>query len=138
MFDTSNYDKNDKRPLPIGKNKKVIKKFKDELDGKVTTEFCAPRAKTYAFKIDDEDTEKKRAKGTKKCVIKRILRFKRYTYSLFKNKPILTSQQRFKSDHQIVYTEKINKVAISSNDDKRIQTFDGAVTYPCETNAFKV
>ena len=82
--------------------------------------------------------KKKRTKGTKKCVMKRILRFKHYTYSLFKNKPILMSQQRFKSDHQIVYTEKINKVAISSNDDKRIQTFDGVVTYPYGTNAFKV
>ena len=48
------------------------------------------------------------------------------------------SQQKFKSNHQIVYTEKINKVAISSNDDKKIQTFDGAVTYPYGTNAFKV
>ena len=80
----------------------------------------------------------KRSKGTKKCVIKHILRFKHYTYSLFKNKPILMPQQRFKSDHQIVYTEKINKVAISSNDDKRIQTFDGVVTYPYGTNALKV
>ena len=118
-------------------NKKVIWKFKDELNGKVMTEFYAPRAKTYAFRIDD-DSEKKRAKGTKKCVIKRILKFEHYTYSLFKNKPILMSQQRFKSDHQIVYTEKINKVAISSNDDTRIQTFDGVVTYPYGTNAFKV
>ena len=48
------------------------------------------------------------------------------------------SQQRFKSDHQIVYTEKINKAAISGNDDKKIQTFDGVVTYPYGTNAFKV
>ena len=48
------------------------------------------------------------------------------------------SQQKFKSNHQIVYTEKIIKVAISSNDDKKIQTFDGVVTYPYGTNAFKV
>ena len=81
--------------------------------------------------------KKKRAKGTKKCVIKPILRFKHYTNSLFKNKPILMSQRRLKSDHQIVYTEKINKVAISSNDDKKIQTFDGVVTYSYGTNAFK-
>ena len=45
-FDTSNYDKNDKRPLPIGKNKKVVGLFKDELGGKIMTEFCALRAKT--------------------------------------------------------------------------------------------
>ena len=47
-FDTSNYDAKDERPLPIGKNKKVIGKFKDELAGKIITEFCALRAKAYA------------------------------------------------------------------------------------------
>ena len=73
-FDTSNYDKNDKRPLPIGINKKVIRKFKDELEGKIMIEFWALRAKTYAFLLDD-NTEKKRAKGTKKCVIKREIMF---------------------------------------------------------------
>ena len=64
-FDTSNYDKKDKRPLPICKNKKVIGKFRDELNGKIMTEFCALRAKAYAYKLDD-DTEMKKAKGTKK------------------------------------------------------------------------
>ena len=45
-FDTSNYDKNDERPLPIGKNKKVISLFKDELGGKIMIEFVGIRAKT--------------------------------------------------------------------------------------------
>ena len=63
-FDTSNYDKNDNRLLEIGKDKKVIGKFKDELGGKIMTEFCALRAKAYAFKLDD-DNEVKKAKGTK-------------------------------------------------------------------------
>ena len=60
-FDTSNYDENDKRLLPIGKNKKVITLFKDELGGKIMKEFCALRAKTYAYLMDD-DSEKKKAK----------------------------------------------------------------------------
>ena len=61
-FDTSNYDKNDKRPLAVGINKKVIGKFQDELGGKNITEFCGPRAKTCAFTIDDENNaEKKRS-----------------------------------------------------------------------------
>ena len=64
-FDTSNYDGKDERPLPIGKNKKVIGLFKDELGGKIMTEFCALRAKAYAYKLDD-DTEKKKSKVTKK------------------------------------------------------------------------
>ena len=63
LFDTSNYDKKDERPLPIGKNKKVIGLFKDELGGKIMTEFCALKAKTYAFKLDDR--EHKKVKGTK-------------------------------------------------------------------------
>ena len=46
-FDTSSYDKKDNRPFPIGKNKKVIDLFKDELGGKVVTEFCVLREKTY-------------------------------------------------------------------------------------------
>ena len=53
-FDTSNYDENDKRPLPIGKNKKVIGYFKDELGGKIMKEFCALRAKTYAYLMDND------------------------------------------------------------------------------------
>ena len=60
-FDTSNYDENDKRLLPIGKNKKVITLFKNELGGKIMKEFCALRAKTYAYLMDD-DSEKKKAK----------------------------------------------------------------------------
>ena len=72
---------------------------------------------------------KKKAKGTKKCVIKSDLKFDDYKDSALKNKIILRSQQRFKSDHHNVFTEEINKVAISSNDDKRIQDFDGIITH---------
>ena len=83
QFDTSNYDKNDERPLLIGKNKKVIGLFKDGLGGKIMTEFVALRAKTCAHLIngynDDEYNKNKiinkKAKGTKKCVIKRELIF---------------------------------------------------------------
>ena len=63
-FGTYHYDENDKRPFPIGKNKNVIGFFKDELGGKIMSEFFALRAKTYAHLIDD-DSEKKKAKGTK-------------------------------------------------------------------------
>ena len=136
-FDTSNYDKNDKRPLQTGINKKVIGMFKDELVGKIMKEFCAPRAKTYAYLMDD-DSEKKKAKGTKKCIIKRKIKFEDYKDSLFNNNTILRSQLRFKRNHHIVYTEEVNKIALSSNDDKRLQTFDRVKTYPYGTNPFKV
>ena len=111
--------------------------FKDELGGKIMKEFCALRAKTYTYLMDD-DSEKKKAKGIKRCVIKRRLMFENYKDSLFNNKTILKSQLRFKSDHHNVYTEEVNKIALSSNDDKRLQTFDRVRTYPHGTNAFKV
>ena len=136
-FDTSGYNEKDKRPLPIGINKKVIGMFKDELNGKIMIEFCALRAKTYAFLLDD-NTEKKRAKGTRKCITKRDIMFEHYKDCSFNDKTIIKSQLRFKSDHLDVYTEEVNKTALSSNDDKRIPTFDKVTPYPCRTNAFKV
>ena len=137
LFDTSNYDKNNERPHQIGVNKKVIGKLKDELGGKIMTEFCALRAKTYAYLLDD-DNEMKEAEGTKKCIIKRRLMFENYKESLFNNKTIMRSQLRFKSDHHNVYTEEVNKIALNSSDNKRLQTFDGITTNPYGTNAFKV
>ena len=90
-FDTSKYDEKNERPLPIGKNKKVIGLFKDELDGKILTEFCALRAKAYAYLMED-GSEYKKAKGTKKCIIKRELMFENYKDSLFSDKVIIRSQ----------------------------------------------
>ena len=86
----------------------------------------------------DDDSEKEKAKGIKRCVIKRRLMFENYKDSLFNNKTILKSKLRFKSDHHNVYTEEVNKIALNSNDDKRLQTFDRVTTYPYGTNAFKV
>ena len=99
--------------------------------------FCALGAKTYTYLMDD-DGEKKKAKEIKRCVIKRRLMFENCKDSLFNNRSILKSQLRFKSDHHNVYTEEVNKIALSSNDDKRLQTFDRVTTYPYGTNAFKV
>ena len=136
-FDTSNYDEKDERPLPVGKNKKVIGLFKEELGGKIIIEFCALRAKAYAYRLDD-DTEEKKAKGTKKCIVKRELTFKNHMDSLLNDEAIIKLQQRFRSDHHRVYTEEVNKIALSSNDDKRLQTFDKVTTFPYGTNVFKV
>ena len=134
-FDTSNYSKDDNRLLPVGWNKKVISLFKDELGGKIMKEFVGLRAKTWAYLMDD-DSKHKKAKGTKKCVIKRELKFKNYRVCQSNNKIVLKSQQRFKTDY--VYAEQINKIALSSNDDKRLQTFDKITTYRYGTNAFKL
>ena len=81
-------------------------------------EFVGLRAKTCPYLMDD-DSEKKIAKGTKWSVIKRDLMCKNYKDCLLNDKIILKSQQRFKSDYHNVYTEQVNKIALSSNDDKR-------------------
>ena len=71
-FKTSNYDVD--RPLPKGKSKKVIGLIKNELGGGIITEFVALRPKTYSY-MTDEFIEMKKAKGTMKCVIKKMLTF---------------------------------------------------------------
>ena len=126
-FDTSNYEVN--RPLPTRKNKKVIGLMKDELGGKIITEFVALRPKTYPY-LTDDCKEDKKAKGTKTCVIKRKLKLNDYKDCLLNNKMISKSQQRFKSERHDLYTEEINKIALSSNDDKTLQTFDRITLYP--------
>ena len=126
-FDTSNYTFD--RPLPKGKNKKVIGLMKDELCGGIITEFVALRPKTYSY-ITNDFTELEKAKGTKKCVVKKMLRFEDYKNCLFSNGKVLKSQQRFKSENHSVYTENINKIALSCDDDKRIITSDGITSYP--------
>ena len=135
-FDTSNCDKNDKRPFPIGMNKKVDT-FNDELGGKIITEFVALRAKTYAY-LDDGGDEHKKSKGTKKCVIKQKLVFQNFKDCLLNNKTVYRSQERFKNYNRDVHTEEVNKIALSNNHDQRIQTVGGVETYPYGTNAFKV
>ena len=137
-LDTSKYKKkDDNKPLPTGIIENMLRKFKDELKGKTMTESIALRAKTYAQLLND-DSEHKKAKGTKKCIIKRELTFKNYKDSLLNNEIVIKSQHRFRSDHHKVYTEEVNKIVLSSNDDKRIQTFDRITTYPYGTNSFKV
>ena len=134
-FDSSNYEVN--RPLPTGKNTKVIGLMKDELGGKIMTEVFALRPKTYSYLTDDCE-EDKNTKGTKKCVIKRRLKFSDYKHCLLNIEIMLKSQQRFKSEKHDVYTEEVNKIALSSNDDKRLQTFDRITSYPYGTSAGKV
>ena len=134
-FDTSDYEVN--RPLPTRKNKKVIRLMKDKLGGKIMTEYVALRPKTYSYLMDDGESDQK-AKGTKKCVIRRTLKFNDYKDCLLNNETILKSQQRFNSERHDVYSEENSKIALSSNDNKRLQTFDRITSYPYGTSADKV
>ena len=101
------------------------------------TEFFALRPKAYLY-LDDDGNEHKKSKCTKKCVIKQKLMSQNVKDCLFNNKTVSRSQERFKSDHHQVYIEEVHKIALSSNDDKRIQTFDSITTYSYGTNTFKV
>ena len=126
-FDMSNYEVN--RPLPTGNNKKVIGLMKDELGGKIITEFVTLRPKTNSY-LTDDCKEDKKAKETKNCVIIRMIKFNYYKNCLLKDEVLLKSQQRFISKKHDVYTENINKIALSNNDNKRIVSTDKITSYP--------
>ena len=126
-FDTSIYEVN--RPLPMGKNKKVIGLMKDELGGEIITEVITLRPKTYSY-LTYNDKEDKKAKGSKKCVIEKMIKFNDYKKCLLNDEVILESQQRFISNKHDVYTESVNKIALSNNDDKIIISLDKITSYP--------
>ena len=115
-FDKSGYSKNDNRPLSIGKNKKVIGLMKDELGGKIMTEFVALRAKMYAYRKIDRlaaqhehfvACDEKRCKGTKKCVVSEGLTIDNNKTCLFDGETIYREQMLFKNKKHEVY--KVNK-----------------------------
>ena len=137
--------------------------MKDDLGGTIMTKFVGLRAKTYSYLIDN-GSEDKKAKGSKMCVIKRKAKFENYKNCLeatqlenkinylekYKvdingikknhkeliknNKSILKTQQRFKSKRYNVFTEEINKIALSSNDDKIMQSIYSIETYAYGTS----
>ena len=135
-FGTSNYEANmsetsalARRPLPTGKNKKIIGLMKDELGGKKITEFVTLRPKMYSF-LTDDGKEDKKAKGTKKCVTKKMIKFNDYKKCLLNGEIILKSQQGFISNKHDVYTQDVNKIALSNDDDKRIVSSNKITSYP--------
>ena len=88
------------------------------------------RAKIYSYcQINDDKVHKvKKAKGTKKCVIKKHLNL--YKQALFDNVTIRCTQQRFRSDYHNIYTQSVHKITLNNNDTKRIISVDGITTYP--------
>ena len=110
-FDTSNLELD--RTLPKGKNKKVIGLMKEELPEEIMKKFVGLRAKAYSYLKENNNNEDKEAKGTKKCVCVMLLK----------------TQEIFRSEKHNVFTEEINKIALSSNDDNRMQSTDLTETY---------
>ena len=125
-FDTSGYCPNG--PLPVGLNKKVIGLMKDELGGKIMTEFVALRPKLYSYKKLD-GSEGKKCKGIKKCVVKKTLTFSDYKTCLFNDSTEYRSQLMFRSAKHEVHTIEVNKVTLNRDDDKGIFRKNGISTF---------
>ena len=106
-FDTSGYIPD--RPLPVGKNKKVIGLMKDEQGGGVMKEFVTLRSKMYAYKVGS--SESKKCKGIKKCVVKKTINFKDYKTCLFSGEASYRSQLMFISLKHEVRMLEVNKLA---------------------------
>ena len=126
-FDTSDYPENHPSGIPTGINKKVLGMFKDEAAGKIIKEFVGLRAKLYSYKMD-EGGESKKCKGIKKQVVESSISHEDYKTCLLTGKEQLRKQNILRSYEHEVYTEEINKVALSALDDKRYILKDGIHT----------
>ena len=124
-FDTSGYSNDDNRPLPIEENKNLLGLMKDELGGKIMTEFVALRAKMYAYRNIDKEVKEKRCKGTKKCVVAEGLTFDDNKTCLFDGETRSTELILFENKKHEVYTVNKLKIALSRDDDKRLEQSDG-------------
>ena len=126
-FDTSDYPENHPSGIPTGINKKVLGMMKDEAAGKIIKEFVGLRSKLYSFVMDDGG-ETKKCKGIKKQVVESSIRHEHYKTCLTTGKELLRKQNILRSYDHEVYTEEVNKVALSALDDKRYILSDGMHT----------
>ncbi len=126
-FDTSNYDENHPSGLYSSENKKVIGFFKDECGGRFITEFVGLKAKSYSFETSDGKAEKK-CKGVKKYVVIKHITHDDYKECLFSKISQYRTMNTIRSRKHNVGSERINKTALSADDDKRIVSEDGIHT----------
>ena len=127
-FDTSDYPENHPSGIPTGENKKVLGKMKDEAAGKIIKEFVGLRAKLYSYKMYEGVEEIKKCKGIKKQVVESSISHEDYKTCLLTGKEQLRKQNILRSYNHEVYTEEVNKVALSALDDKRYILKDGIHT----------
>ena len=123
---------------PSEKIKKVIGLMKDELGGKIMTEFVALRVKMYAYRKIDKEVEEKRCKGTKKCVVSEGLTFDDYKTCLFDGKTIYRGQMLFENKKHEVYLVNKYQIALNRDDDQRLVQADGTTTLAREYVALSV
>ena len=101
--------------------------FKDEAGGKQIIEFVGLRAKLYSFKMDEGIVTKK-CKGVKKAVVNKGISFDDYRDTLYNHQSQMRQMNVIRSHKHDIYTETINKVALSHEDDKRIILENGINT----------
>ena len=126
-FDTSGYPSDHPSGIPSGFNKKVLGRFKDEVNGDIIDEFVGLRAKLYSYKMF-EGKENKKCKGIKKSVVKKSITHEDYKTCLLTGNEQLRKQNIIRSYKHEVYTEEVNKIALSASDDKRYILEDGINT----------
>ena len=126
-FDTSGYPPDYPSGIPSGFNKKVLGMFKDEVNSNVIDEFVGLRAKLYSYKMF-EGEESKKCKGVKKSVVKKSITHEDYKKCLTDRKSQLRKMNVIRSYKHNVFTEEVNKVALSADDDKRHILEDGINT----------
>ncbi len=126
-YDTSNYEKDHPSGLYSGKNKKVIGFYKDECGGKHITKFVGLKPKSYSYETSDGEKNKK-CKGIKKYVVKKHIDIDDYEECLISRQSQLRSMNTIRSRGHNVGSEKINKTALSADDDKRVIMADGIHT----------
>ena len=122
-YDTSNYPAD--HPLFSNTNKKIIGKFKDELGGKVMTEFIGIRPKMYSFVVEDS---RKRAKGVKKSVLQNSITHEDYQTCLLEKKVYSRDMCILRSYNHVIKGETVHKVALAPLDTKRYILDDGIST----------
>ena len=121
-FDTAEISKNTNRPITTGINKKQLRMMKLELSDDEMIECTNARAILYAYLYQEPNGkihESKRANDTKKYITKKELIYQDFKDAVENDTIKRNTPYRFRLDHHFVFTEKINKISISSNDDKK-------------------
>jgi len=125
LYDTSDFPK--EHPLFSVANKKVLGKMKDECNGTPIAECVCLRPKMYSILKGDEKNIKK-AKGVKKCVVKKQMNHENYKEALFGKKQFWHGMNILRSQKHSIFGMNVNKISLSPFDSKRWIEEDGINT----------
>ena len=127
-FGTNDYPTNHPSGIKTGLHSKVLGMFKDEAGGKQIVEFVDLRAILYSYKMLDVSVDKKKCKGMTKNVTKMNIQFDDYRECLFSRNEQHRKMNVIRSHCHEIYIKEINRIALSSDDDKRVIMADGIHT----------